>query len=515
MRKYIFIIYILVACVFPANAQLFNAGPDQTICSGAGADLGTNAVIPSTWCITWSPVDGLDDIHSARPHATPKQTTKYVATVLTDSWESLSTDEVNVIVGFGGIKFNPPYLNQGSQLTSLATLTINPNNDQVTWSFDGDSKGCMINPSTGVITPGSLYGTITIKATKTQHPACFATETIDINEGTKDVEARDFAHPGRVAKGGVDKLYLVGESEAVITAIPNATGFNSGQPMWYYDGSPETQVPSTGQNEIVTPPFAGDGVVKYIAGSMAGGYQPNVSVEHLSSNELIIDLGAVLLNFQDRFKKINDFLKEKIAKKYPAIPNLSVEVNLASMKYKKNKAEKYNSPDWDYKYTFEAGGSAKLSGKLYHPQFTGSIDLNLIGVSLGSELYIEPFFESSFTGAVIKDPSKADPGWYFVNPIKASVTGGVRGAFNVYGTGAGYKVTGGFSLGSKITTDLTYTLQTGELKIKFTLSPLMGNTKIVFEKQTDPKKKYTFFDYTVDLLDKWSSDNFTIYTFGQ
>ena len=171
MRQYKFIIYLLLGTALPLKAQLFNAGPDRTICSETGVDLGTNAVIPSSWCITWSPAEGLDDIHSARPHANPKMTTTYVATVLTDSWESINTDEVVVTVGFGGIKFNPPYLSQGANATVQATVTINPANEPVTWAFDGESKGCMLNSMTGVITPGAEYGTIKMKAFKTDHPA--------------------------------------------------------------------------------------------------------------------------------------------------------------------------------------------------------------------------------------------------------------------------------------------------------------------------------------------------------
>ncbi len=515
MRKYNFIIFLLLGLVFPLKAQLFDAGPDRTICSGTGTDLGTNAEIPSSWCITWSPAEGLDDIHSARPHATPKKDTRYVATVLTDSWESISTDDVLIKVGFGVIKFSPAYLEQGSNHTVQATVTINPDHEPVTWAFAGASKGCALDTMTGIITPGNEYGTITMKAFKTNHPGCKATEDININEGTKDVEARDFAHSGRVAKGGVDTLYLIAESAANITAIPNESGFTDGSPYWYDDGNEHVILPEDGDPEYFYNTVASGDTAIFIAGSDVGGYEPKVIVCTLNYSELSIDLGAVVLGFKDRFKQINEFLKKNIAKRYPAIPNLSVEVNIGSMKYKKGRAEKYNNPGWDYKYTFEAGGSAKLSGKIFHPEFTGSLDLNLFGLSLSSELYIEPFFESSFTGSVIKDPSISNPDWNFLNPVKASVTGGVRGVFNIIGTGANYKITGGFNLAAKLTADLTFNTQTGELRIKFTLAPLQGNTKIGVEKLTDPKKKYTFLDYTVDLFDRWSSTNFLIHTFGQ
>ncbi len=515
MKRIYLILWIVLLGLASLQSQVFSAGPDQTICSGVGADLGDpTQTIPSSWCITWTPAEGLDNPHAAQPHATPKYTTVYVATVLTDDWQSISTDEVKITVGFGGIKFTPPYLNQGSETTSKAIVTINPDNDMVTWSVEGESLGCSIDPMTGVITPGTEYGKITVRATKTEDEECFAEEEIDINEGTKDISARDFDHAGRIAIGDVDTLTLVGESAAVITAIPNETGFAPEHPFWYTDGDPHTVEPADGINDIVTGVTLGDNYKKFIAGSQQAGYEPRIVVVHLSSDELVIDLGPLIQKFTEKLNALNEFLKSKIAKKFPQVPNLSVEVAIAQMKYKKNKAELYNNPGWGYKYTVEAGGQIKLSGKLYYPPWTGTIEEEGLDFVLGSELYIEPYFETSLTGSVIKDPSKEDSGWTASNPIKSTTTGGIRGVFNVYGQSSGYKVTGGFSLASEISADVLFYLTNGKLTLKFTVAPLQGNTKIVVEHQVDPKWKYSFFDYTVDLFDKWVSPEFELYDFG-
>ena len=151
---------------------------------------------------------------------------------------------------------------------------------------------------------------------------------------------------------------------------------------------------------------------------------------------------------------------------------------------------------------------------MYYPPWTGTIEEEGLDFVLGSELYIEPYFETSLTGSVIKDPSKEDSGWTASNPIKSTTTGGIRGVFNVYGQSSGYKVTGGFSLASEISADVLFYLTNGKLTLKFTVAPLQGNTKIVVEHQVDPKWKYSFFDYTVDLFDKWVSPEFELYDFG-
>lgn len=517
MKRIPLIIWLLLCQALSLEAQLFSAGPDKTICSGTGTALGDPMQsVPSTWCITWTPAEGLDDPHAAQPHANPKHTTIYVANVLTDDWQSLSTDEVKVTVGFGGLKFTPPYLNQGSEMTSRAEVTINPDNDEVRWSIEGDAKGCSIDTMTGVITPGSEYGKITIRAKKTEDAQCYADDQIDINEGTKDIIARDFDHAGRIAKAGVDTLTLVGESAALITAIPNATGFAPEHPFWYTDGDNHTIEPADGINEIVTGISFGDGYKKYIAGSQQAGYQPYVVVRHLSSDELVIDLGPLIQKLTDRLTDLNNRLKATIAKKFPQVPNLTVEVAIAQMKYKNSVAEKYNDPGWAYKHTVEAGGQIKLSGKLYYLPWTGQIEHEDFGISIGSELFIEPYFETSFSGSVVKDPSKEDSGWTVLsNPIKATTTGGIRGVFNVIGQGAGYNITGGFSLASELSVDLLFYLTTGELKLKFTVAPLQGNTKVKVKHFVDPKWEYTFFDYTVDLFDKWISPEFELYDFGE
>ncbi|HZV70614.1 MAG TPA: hypothetical protein VFG10_13765 [Saprospiraceae bacterium] len=511
MKKYKIIIYLVAGFAFPLKAQLFNAGPDRTICSETGVDLGTNAEIPSSWCITWSPKEGLDDIHSARPHANPKKDTKYIATVLTDSWESISTDEVLITVGFGGIKFNPPYLNQGSTQTVQATVTINPANEAVTWAFDGDSLGCMLNKMTGVIGPGSEYGTIKIKAFKTDHPACQATETIDINEGVKDLTARDANHPGRIAKSGSDTLYLVGEHDYIVTAIPNENGFPPGLPAWYNDQSGHAVIPEDGDASYTGSVFAED---HYSGGSAAAGYQPKVVIKRFPGDEAPVDLSPVIEAFTERISEVNDKITELIHKKFPQAPSLHVDVNVGSITYKTGKAEKYNNPGWDNKYTVEVGGTLALSGRVNHPQFTQMFDGLIIDFHAASELYLEPFFEASLTGSVNKDPSTDNPNWTLINPIKASVGGGIRGVFTVMASTLGYGIQGGFSLTSKIGFDLTFDLTNGEMKFQTTINPLQGNTKVVISHVVDPKKEWTVFDYTVDLLDKWTSQEYLLFDFG-
>lgn len=510
MRKYYFIIYLLLSLAFPLKAQLFDAGPDRAICSETGTDLGTNAEIPSSWCITWSPAEGLDDIHSARPHANPKKDTRYVATVLTDSWESISTDDVMITVGFGVIKFNPPYLNQGTSQTVQATVTINPTNEPVTWEIDGPKKGCSIVPASGVITPGGEYGTIKILAFKTDHPACKATEDIDINEGAKDLTARDANHPGRIAKNGTDTLYLVGEHDYIVTAIPNANGFSPGSPAWYNDQSGNAVVPEDGDvSEIGTVTTENH----YAAGSSEAGYQPKVVIKRLLADESPLNLMPFTQAFTERLDEVNKKIKSYITKKFPAAPSFNLEVNILSTTYKSGRVEKYNNPGWDTKRTVEAAGTLGLSGKVFHPAFTRMFDAGIIDFQAASELYLEPFFEASITGALIKDPSTDNPDWTIINPLKAAVGGGIRGVFNVMTSTLGWGVEGGFSLTTKISFELGFDPTNGEVKFQTTINPLQGNTKLLLKHVVDPKKDYTIFDTTVDLIDKWASQEYLLFDF--
>ncbi len=512
MKKLVLLILSLFLAVLPLRAQFYSAGPDKTICSGTGAYLGTNVTIPSGWCIHWTPEAGLDDPTSARPLANPKQTTVYTVTVLTESWHQISTDDVKVTVGFGGIKFQPPYLNQGSDETSHATVTINPGNVPVEWSIQGDALGCTINSMTGDITPGDQYGKITVRATNQEDQDCYADETIEINEGARDITARDATHPGRIAREGKDTLYIVGESSAIITAIPNETGFSPGSPVWYDDGDPNTLTLPPGTTTY-TDNLSLSGEHHFIAGSEPG-YNPKVIVIALNSDEFQIDVSPIVSLITSKIEEINNKIKAKIAKKFPSVPNLNVEVNLASLKYKKSKVEKYNDPGWANKYVFEAGGSLALSGRIYHPQFTQIFDISVIGIYAGTELYLEPYFEASLVGMVQKDPSKEDPGWTFINPVKANLTGGIRGVFNVVGTATGYSIEGGFSLNAEVGIDFTFNPLNGELRIKITVAPLQGITKVLIERYVDPKRKWTFFNYTVDLMDKWTSPDYLIFDFG-
>ena len=513
MYKNVILLYIMLGTIFPLHGQLFNAGPDTTICSGTGVMLGDpNQNIPSTWCITWSPAESLDNPHAAQPHATPKNTTTYTATVLTDDWQSVVTDQVKVTVGFGGIKFTPPYLYQGGEDSVQAEVTINPGMDTVLWTISEPTLGCGYNEKTGKIRAGSQFGTITVKAFKKSSPECYAEEKIDINEGVKDITARDLTHPGRIAKGETDTLYLVGESAYAITAIPNASGFAGGAPFWYDDGTPYAFLPSDGQ---VTMTGSTTDQHHITAGSAAAGYQPKVVIKHFDAEEYVLDIGPLVSSATEALNKVNEFICNKIRKKYPAVPQLNLNVDFADFSYKRSIVEKYNHPGFDYKRSIEASASMGMSGRIYHPGFTQTFDFSLIGFAVGTELYLEPFFDLTLSGGAAKDPSSDNPNWTILgNPIKATLTGGLRGVFTIWGEAAGYYVEGGFNLATSLFADFTFNLSNGEFNSQFGLNPLQGQTKVEITRLVDPKKKWTFFNHTVDLIDKWQSPSYLLFDFG-
>lgn len=508
-------IAVLSTAYVQLHAQWFSAGPDVTICSNTGALIGQEGqLVHPTWCIQWSPVEGLDDPKSARPKATPKNTTIYTVTVLDENWEHIATDDVKVTVGFGGIKFSPPFLQQGSDETSQATVTINPGNDEVTWSIIGEALECQIDSESGEITPGNEFGKITVRATKTSDEECFTEETIEINEGARDVTARDATHPGRIAKEDRDTLYLIGESTAIITAIPNAGGFTSGSPYWYDDGSGYSVVPADGQAVYMANLGSILAEEQHFSAGPEPNFKPRVVVIKQLPEEQVIDLAPIISAFTSKLDDLNEKLTAKLKKKFPELPSFDVSVNLGSFSYKRSNVEKYNDPGWGWKYEIVVGGSIGLSGQIHHPAFTKAFGIEEFGIAFGTDLYLEPFFDIGVSGSVSKDASSENPNWVFLNPVQASVGGGVRAVFEIFGSASGYTLFGGFQLQTSVGASFSFDLTNGELKGKLTINPLQGSTKVTLERFIDPKKKYTFFDHTVDLIDKIETPETIIFDFG-
>lgn len=89
------------------------AGPDREICLGDTVQLGTGC-LPDPhpldsleYCYHWMPETGLDDLESARPNATPQETTAYSVFVTTSQGELVAEDEVTVTVNTAEVRILP------------------------------------------------------------------------------------------------------------------------------------------------------------------------------------------------------------------------------------------------------------------------------------------------------------------------------------------------------------------------------------------------------------------------
>ncbi|MCB9350641.1 MAG: hypothetical protein H6573_24480 [Lewinellaceae bacterium] len=139
------------------------AGPDREICLGDTVQLGTGC-LPDPhpldsleYCYHWMPETGLDDLESARPNATPQETTAYSVFVTTSQGELVAEDEVTVTVNTAEVRILPedpslcyrdmPGARPGREAPASENRASSCTQDFVALSLDGASTA--IQWSTG------------------------------------------------------------------------------------------------------------------------------------------------------------------------------------------------------------------------------------------------------------------------------------------------------------------------------------------------------------------------------
>jgi hypothetical protein len=507
------LLIIVVAFCYGQTEPFFSAGPDITICSGTGKEIGHPTVSPlSKYCYRWAPATGLSNPDDAKPIANPKQTTTYTLTVLSENWDLIGTDQVTVHVGWGGIKFDPTYLFQSGSSMVTPTLTINNFGGLPHWTIEGPKLDCqMPNPSTGIITDGNKFGKITVRCEDILQPTgeCYAEETLEINPGVKDVQAFDFNNPERMAKNG-ETLTLIDDYSARIKAVPNEGGFPSGYPKWYPSiNSPlTTTVPTDGETIFVRSESFDE---EFIAGPSPEN-SPRVYINRKAANETNIDLSPILNSVSSIMEALTDNMEFALG----GCGSLEVALSASNLNYKKATVEKYADPGEDYKHEFVFAPNISLTGKACHCALTQCLEWPFTNEKLfGSELCLIGAITVGLQGSAAKDPSKADASWTFleefkfVSELEFGVVGGVE-----LPVGGSFTVEGSISLTIKPAAELSFETATAIVGAQFKVNPLVLRVAFTVNNSLDPAESYTFFDDSYNMIPEWSSPKYPIFTFG-
>ena len=361
--------YFVAACFLCPGSLVIGqnwAGPDVNLCGSAnGTYIGLESA-PSEYCYLWSPTTGMQgDPHQARVLVKPEETTTYSVTVTGQNFSFVQIDAVEVTVDFGSIECTPGFaLPDGSANQSTAVVTNNPGNNPHTWDIvepAGPARlGCSINPMTGVISGCNTSGEITIRATRDDFPVCKSEKTFRVNTGVQDVEARDMSTDNgmRVAKNG-QTLILVARNGVRFTAIPNDNEqFGANDITWMGPGAPsggvETWTSDQGLPLNLTV-SANDKTVNVER-------QP---VNELSLSDPLSNIGPLLQSGLLKFKPVREYTDlEGVGS---CLPPFEAEPPEFTLNFKRETANKFNSPDLGYKYTIEGQVAASATGRMCFP----------------------------------------------------------------------------------------------------------------------------------------------------
>lgn len=471
-RKFLILLFATILKIGNAQPNTDWAGPNKSTCGELGVIIGDTLNTCLDCCYKWEPADGLSSTTINTPLAKPRHRTTYRVTVIAADFSWTATDNVTVDVAFGEIRFNPTSLEQGGEDDVLATLNRS-NGNNIQWTLD-NPLGCSIsgNGTVATITPGSDFGTVTVKAANLDIPGCVTREDIDINEGAKDVWAIDKNHPNRIAKKG-ETLYLIGETTATIKAIPNEGGFQNGAPYWYQD-SYGSQLMSDGisESDMSESPTITGRTSEYIAGPPPSS-GPKVTV--IRKLPQTTDYGSTI---QTALAPVTSLIKNYFnydggsssSNPCGSSTPFSADLNIGQLTYTSVEVEKYNSKDLGEKKTLSIGATVSLTGNLYHPVYTKNARIPGTDIFACTKLGINAQASASFSLSAIKDESLQNSDWMFDNPsvtLSFCLGGGIEGVLSA----ADYQLqlAAGFTACAKPT--LFYDLQDNTLKFKITILP--------------------------------------------
>lgn len=398
------------------------AGPDTTTCGELGVVIGSNDPCPEC-CYFWSPSIGLTDHTVKNPTAKPLTETIYTVVVTDANLVLKGTDEVTVGLTFGEMFFSPDHLIQASDESVVDAVLLNLEGvnspSDIEWDILPPTLGCEHIPE-GLgarITPGNFYGEVTVQASKVGTPGCIVKEKLPVNNGVKDVWATDTDTPGRIAKQG-ETLYVVDQSEVLISAKPNPGGFSNGIPDWKPDGfGSNTPMDGKADNPMSEPYTLSGDFADYIAGDEPD-FKPQVRVVRIQNAVIQQNITPFIDAFFTFLKSKLKFKTNGPTEEVIDIPCGSAdpfEINAAEVSYivKRSVAEKFMSPDTGFKYEYVIEGTFQATGKVFHPYFTKTVSLP--GVAVCSKLWIGATAPITFAMTFVEDPAQQDPDLHIEN----------------------------------------------------------------------------------------------------
>lgn len=479
------------------------AGPDTTICQGAGAMLGLSSA-PDDYCYNWSPAEGLSSTSVKRPTANPSKTTEYTLVAIGPDFSNKVVDKVKVSVNLGGVVMAPSYTEpDGTANQAHAHLTVKEPGTTIDWSIEGEDHGCVINPVTGNISYCNSAGDVTIRATDATNEECYAEGTFRVNVGVKQVYAIDNTHPTRKATEG-DTLYLVGHNDVKLKAIPNdGESFTDDQPDW------------TGSTVLPSDPNAKEWVhsegTPTLMHIVAGG--KSVNVARIQPSEVaitnIIQSLDVLLSILEEVCEPSDDLEGGYDPDQSVCQPLDMGFD-HNLSFKSIPVEKFNSPKKGLKEQLEGEISAGLTAKVCFPPPYSSAPNPLFMWST----YVFGSGTAKLNAGISRDESLASPANWQVDSLNFSgeLKFGVGGEVGVYVPGDFIGIQG--SLAGEIIIGLDPTFSSAGIKTVVKIEPLVveGSLKVFW---LNPDNAVINLAGKYNLLDPYESQPFTTVDFAQ
>jgi len=506
-------IIILLGCLWVQALSLSAqqgtqwAGPDTVTCGEKGVMIGSTASCPNC-CFSWTPADGLSDPKIKNPIARPKKKTTY-RVVVTDanlSWKK--SDEVDVDLSFGEIKFVPDHLIQGGDEFVVGTLLKNEGNMPTSWSILGDDLGCSFVPNPGdenkaTFSAGSEYGKLLVKVRKDADGSCFFIDTLPVNNGVKDLKVIDKNTPNRFATTG-QTLYLVGENPqdvvSTLIAIPNEGGFQHGIPDYkddsFFSTTPDDGIKMQDLEETpiaasLVPPIPGR-ISDYIAGDEPE-YEPQLRVIRVLPTEdpapivgLITKLNEWWQAFEETFNFDDILNEEPDPGPCPALDAFEFTANF-EVSAKDVEVEKYASPELGVKHSATIDAGINVGGKVYHPYFTRHKVVAGFGVC--SELYVGVTYGNTLHLGFSADESLPDDSWTLNDPqFEMAFTGTIAFRAVLIGEAIGYNLEASGSSSLGINGYLDYKVATKQIVAYAKIQPVTIKLEAVLLSETDMGK---------------------------
>ncbi len=504
MKSRILLIGFFLVTGYSLQAQILWAGPDTVSCGNKGVIIGSPYDCPDC-CFSWTPTEGLDDPKAKNPRARPRKKTTYTVVVTDANLSMKITDEVVVDLSFGEMRFTPKFLEQGTDDVASVELKNNVGSFNTTWSFEGDSLGCIITPTGNVnianVMAGDEYGKLLVKVARTSDTACYFIDTLPVNNGVKDLVIIDKNNPNRFARTG-ESLYLVGDTGAdviaILKAIPNEGGFKQGIPD-YEDDSYGSSTPIDGdaEQEVQEQPFSIPNQVgnpsAYIAGDEPD-YSPQVYVFRIigtedtsPAQELISALYGWWQEFEALFN-YDDILLEPTGPGDPdppcppVVPLVSEGTFEASIK--DTEVEKFGQPGLGKKTVIALDAGINVTGKIYHPGFTRHHVI--FGIGICTELSASASLVTTLHLAVTKDESLEDQTWNLNDPqIEMAISGKALAKGTLLGGETGFKLTLSGTASTAVKGTIDYKVATRQFIAQAKVEPATIKVQAQIESKTN------------------------------